>query len=577
MDRRKFLKSAAAAPAAIAATQTTAFAAGTRPSLDRDRLRRRNSDRSTVVCQNGMVCTSQPLAAMAGIDVLKAGGNCVDAAIATNAMLGLTEPGSDGIGGDLFAILWSESDQGLFGLNASGRAPYAWSLDEARARGVERIPRESPLSWTVPGCVSGWGLLNERFGKLSLAQCLESAIGYATDGFPVSPIIAATQFGDWGRDGQYPHLAGVYHPNGTVPAFGDVFQNPLLANSYRQIAAGGAAAFYEGEIAERIVAKSEELGGYMSRRDLADHRADWIDPVSVSYRDFDVWELPPNGQGIAALQILNLLEHFDFGELEPNSAEHLHLLVEAKRLAYEDRARYYADPDFEDVPVDWLISKDYAAERVKLIDPMTASRRVMPGDPELDSDTIYLTAADGDGNMISLIQSVYSNFGSAICPDGVGFAIQNRGQSFSLNPEHPNRLEPHKRPFHTIIPAFLTEAGRPVMSFGVMGGDFQPQGHVQVLMNMIDFGMSPQQAGDQPRIRHIGRASPWLGRSNDPGDLVFERDVPEDVKLALAEMGHRVERTPGAHGGYQAIWRTDDPLVYYGGSDPRKDGGALGY
>jgi len=230
-----------------------------------------------------------------------------------------------------------------------------------------------------------------------------------------------------------------------------------------------------------------------------------------------------------------------------------------------------------DVPVDWLISKDYAAERVKLIDPMAASRRVMPGDPELDSDTIYLTAADGDGNMISLIQSVYSDFGSAICPDGVGFAIQNRGQSFSLNPEHPNRLEPHKRPFHTIIPAFLTEAGRPVMSFGVMGGDFQPQGHVQVLMNLIDFGMSPQQAGDQPRVRHIGRTSPWLGRSDDPGVLVFERDVPEDVKLSLAEMGHRVGRTPGAHGGYQAIWRTDDPLVYYGGSDPRKDGGALGY
>ncbi len=390
-------------------------------------------------------------------------------------------------------------------------------------------------------------------------------------------MIAATQFGGWGRNGQYPHLAAVYHPDGKVPAFGDVFQNPLLANSYRQIAAGGAAAFYEGEIAERIVAKSTQLGGYMSRRDLADHRANWIDPVSVSYRDFDVWELPPNGQGIAALQILNLLQHFDFGELGPNSAEHLHLLVEAKRLAFEDRARYYADPDFADVPVDWLISKEYAAERVKLIDPMTASQRVMPGDPELDSDTIYLTAADGDGNMISLIQSVYSDFGSAICPDGVGFAIQNRGQSFSLNPDHPNRLEPHKRPFHTIIPAFLTEAGRPVMSFGVMGGDFQPQGHVQVLMNLIDFGMSPQQAGDQPRVRHIGRTSPWRGRSNDPGELVFERDMPEDVTRALAEMGHRIRGTRGVHGGYQAIWRTDDPLVYYGGSDPRKDGGALGY
>jgi len=277
------------------------------------------------------------------------------------------------------------------------------------------------------------------------------------------------------------------------------------------------------------------------------------------------------------LQMLNLLEHFDIGALEPNSAEHLHLIVEAKRLAYEDRARYYADPEFADVPVDWLISKDYAAERVKLIDPLTASERVTPGDPELDSDTIYMTAADGDGNMISLIQSVYSSFGSAICPDGVGFAIQNRGQAFSLDPEHPNRLEPHKRPFHTIIPAFLTEADRPMMSFGVMGGDFQPQGHTQVLMNIIDFAMSPQQAGDQPRIRHIGNSSPWTGGSNYAGQLVFERNVSEEVKLALAEMGHQVRRTLGTHGGYQAIWRTDDPLIYFGGSDPRKDGAALGY
>ena len=577
MDRRKFLKSAAAAPAAIAATQTTAFAAGTRPSLDHGQLRGRNEDRSTVVCQNGIVCASQPLAAMAGIDILKAGGNCVDAAIATNAMLGLTEPGSDGIGGDLFAILWSEQDQQLYGLNASGRAPYAWNLDEAHRLGLNRIPRESPLSWTVPGCVSGWARLNERFGKLSLAQCLESSIGYATDGFPISPVIAATQFSNWGQNGEYPHLADVYHPDGKVPSFGDVFQNPQLAYSYGQIAEGGAEAFYEGEIAERIVAKSEELGGYMSLRDLADHRADWIDPVSVNYRGFDVWELPPNGQGIVALQMLNLLEHFDIGEFEANSAEYLHLVVEAKRLAYEDRARYYADPDFARVPIDWLISKDYAAERVKLINASIASQRVVPGDPELDSDTIYMTAADSDGNMISLIQSVYSNFGSAICPDGVGFAIQNRGQAFSLDREHPNHLEPHKRPFHTIIPAFLTEADRPVMSFGVMGGDFQPQGHVQVLINMIDFGMSPQQAGDQPRIRHIGHSSPWLGRSNDPGELVFERNMQVDVKSALAEMGHRIRRAPGVHGGYQAIWRTDDPLVYYGGSDPRKDGSALGY
>ena len=576
MNRRKFLKAAGAAPAVLATAPTAALATGTRPFLDAGQLYRRNAHRSTVACQNGIVCASQPLATLVGIDILKAGGSCVDAAIATNAMLGLTEPGSDGIGGDLFAIVWSAQDQRLFGLNASGRAPYAWNLEKARALGLSRIPRESPLSWTVPGCVSGWAMLSERFGRLGLARCLEPAIDYAEQGFPLSPVIATTQFGNWTAE-RFPHLAAVYHPQGRIPRFGDVFSNPLLGRSYRQIAEGGAAAFYEGEIAERIVAKSTELDGHMALRDLAAHTANWVEPVTSSYRGFDVWELPPNGQGIAALQMLNILEHFEIAGLEHNSAEHLHLFVEAKRLAFEDRARHYADPAFADVPVEWLISKDYAAERAKLIDPESVGQPVMPGDPELDSDTIYMTAADGEGNMISLIQSVYSNFGSAICPDGVGFAIQNRGQAFSLDPDHANRLEPHKRPFHTIIPAFVTEAGRPLLSFGVMGGDFQPQGHVQVLMNLIDFRMSPQQAGDQPRVRHIGHSSPWLGHSDAAGELMFEHDLSDAVKVRLAELGHRVSPTTGAHGGYQAIWRTDDPLVYFGGSDPRKDGAAMGY
>ena len=576
MNRRKFLKAAGAAPAVLATAPTAALATGTRPFLDAGQLYRRNAHRSTVACQHGIVCASQPLATLVGIDILKAGGSCVDAAIATNAMLGLTEPGSDGIGGDLFAIVWSAQDQRLFGLNASGRAPYAWNLEKAHGLGLSSIPRESPLSWTVPGCVSGWAMLSERFGRLGLARCLEPAIDYAEQGFPLSPVIATTQFGNWTAE-RFPHLADVYHPQGHIPRFGDVFSNPLLGRSYRQIAEGGAAAFYEGEIAERIVAKSTELGGHMAVRDLAAHTAEWVEPVTSSYRGFDVWELPPNGQGIAALQMLNILEHFEIAGLEHNSAEHLHLFVEAKRLAFEDRARYYADPAFADVPVERLISKDYAAERAKLIDPESVGQPVMPGDPELDSDTIYMTAADGEGNMISLIQSVYSNFGSAICPDGVGFAMQNRGQAFSLDPEHANRLEPRKRPFHTIIPAFVTEAGRPLLSFGVMGGDFQPQGHVQVLMNLIDFRMSPQQAGDQPRVRHIGHSTPWLGRSDAAGELMFEHDLSDAVKVRLAELGHRVSPTTGAHGGYQAIWRTDDPLVYFGGSDPRKDGAAMGY
>lgn len=580
MNRRQFFQTTAAGAVLMGIAVRSAAPAGTEgkrtpPFLDLERLEARNRDRSTVVCQRGMVCSSQPLATMAGVDILKAGGNCVDAAICTNAMLGLTEPASNGIGGDLFAILWSEQDQKLYGLNASGRSPYNWSLQAALDMGLKSIPELSPLSWSVPGCVSGWGMLNERFGKLSLAQCLEAAIGYAREGFPLSPLIS-THFTAW-TDQMAPHMAAVYHPEGKVPQYGEVFRNPLLAASYEAIAKDGPAAFYEGEIAERIVAKSEELGGRMTLRDLKDHTANWVDPVSSSYRGWDVWEIPPNGQGIAVLQILNILEQFDIGSLALNSAEHLHLFVEAKKLAFEDRAIYYGDPDFADVPVEWLISKEYAKKRAALIDPKQASINVRPGEPELDSDTIYLTAADGEGNMISFIQSLYSGFGSAICPDGVGFPIQCRGRSFSLDPNHRNKLEPHKRPFHTIIPAFMTKGDRPVMSFGVMGGDFQPQGHAQVVMNMLDFGLSPQQAGDQPRIEHSG-SSPFTGGTMEGGGrLIFEKGFSDAVKEQLAAMGHVISANIDVHGGYQAIWREDDPLRYFGGSDPRKDGCAIGY
>jgi gamma-glutamyltranspeptidase/glutathione hydrolase len=537
----------------------------------------RNRNRSTVVAQNGIVCASQPLAALAGVEILKAGGNCIDAAIATNAMLGLTEPQMNGIGGDLFAILWSERDQKLYGLNASGRSPYAWSHQQAAVLGLQRIPIRSALSWTVPGCVSGWSLLAERCGRLGLARCLEPAINYAESGFPLSPIIAAAF--SWGDTEPLPDpsLGALYRPEGRVPQCGDIFRNPALARSYRAIAAGGADAFYRGEIAERIIAKSDELGGVMSLKDLADHSANWVEPLGTGYRGFDVWELPPNGQGITVLQMLNLLEHFDIGALAPNSAEQLHLFVEAKKLAYEDRARYYADPAFARVPVDWLISKDYAAERVALIDPARARLDPMPGDPPLDADTTYLTAADGEGNMISLIQSIYYGWGSTICPEGTGFAMQNRGLGFSLDPQHPNRLEPHKRPFHTIIPGFVTQAGQPVLSFGVMGGDFQPQGHCQVLMNMLDFGMSPQRAGEQPRVSHDGSSDPAGGFCTGGGVLSFEHGIGIDVKRRLLEMGHRDSGASVAVGGYQAIRRSDDPRVYFGGSDPRKDGAAIGY
>lgn len=545
-----------------------------RPFLDLGLQKDRNQNRSTVVARHGMVCASQPLAAMAGIDILKAGGNCIDAAIATNAMLGLVEPASNGIGGDLFALVWIEQDKKLYGLNASGRAPYDWDLEAAHALQLKSIPGNSPLAWSVPGCVSGWDALSSRFGRLPLARCLAPAIETAREGYPLSPIIS-THF-TW-PDALVPHMAKVYHPGGKVPRYGDIFSNPMLAKRLEEIAKGGAKAYYEGEIAEKIVAKSTELGGKMSLRDLKDHTADWVEPVSSAYRGWDVWEIPPNGQGICVLQILNILENFDIAALAPNSAEHLHLFIEAKKLAYEDRALYYADPTFAEVPVSWLISKAYAKKRAALIDPKKASVAPRPGNPVLDKDTIYCCAADGEGNMISYIQSNYAGFGSRICPDDCGFVMQNRGESFSLDPNHRNRLEPHKRPFHTIIPAFMTKDAKPVMAFGVMGGDFQPQGHSQVVMNMIDFGLAPQQAGEQPRVSHSGSSDPNDGLATGGGKVELEKGFPEEVRAELAAMGHNIASSQGANGGYQAIWREDAPLRYFGGSDPRLDGAALGY
>lgn len=574
MSRRDFLKMTGAA-SALAMAGFPGRASQAQPPMDLGRLKARNRDRSTVVAQHGIVCTAQPLATMAGIDVLKSGGNCIDAAICANAMLGLTEAAACGIGGDLFAILWIEKDKKLYGLNASGRAPYAWSLNEANKREVKKISRTTPLSWSVPGCVSGWGMLSERFGKKSLADCMAASVQYAHQGFPLSPIIS-TYFSAW-PSAMAPHMADVYHPDGKVPRYGEIFKNPLLGKAYEAIGKDGPAAFYEGYIAEAIVAKSKELDGVMAMKDLADHTANWVEPVSTNYRGYDVWEIPPNGQGIAALQMLNILQNFDLGELKPNSVQHLHLLAEAKKLAFEDRAIYYADPEFADVPLEWLISKEYGKKRAKLIDEDQARRDVPYGDPKLDSDTTFLTAADSEGNMISLIQSNYSGFGSTICPDGVGFVMQNRGEAFSLDPKHRNHLEPHKRPFHTIIPAFMTKDEQPLMAFGVMGGDFQPQGHSQIVMNIVDFGMSVQQAGDQPRLGHNGSSSPWGGAMKDGGTLEFEHGIGDSVKVGLAEMGHNISSKASALGGYQSVWREDDPLVYFGGSDPRKDGCAIGW
>ena len=542
--------------------------------IDSNLIANRNQNRSTVVCQHGIVCSSQPLASMAGLDILKAGGNAIDAAICTNAMLSLVEPMMCGPGGDLFAIVWDAKERTLHGLNASGRSPYDWSLEKAHELGLKGIPIYGPLSWSVPGCVSGWAALQKKLGRFDLAKVLEAPIAYARSGFPASPIIA--QSWAFGAESN-PALARTFMPEGKPVRFGDMFRNEDLARFFEALAKDGADAFYKGDIAERIVKFSQANGGRFSMRDFNEHAANWVEPVSTNYRGYDVWELPPNGQGIAALQMLNLLEHFDIGSMKPNSAEHLHLFIEAKKLAFEDRAVYYADMDFADVPVKELISKQYAQQRVKLIDPRRAAQNVAPGRLKGASDTTYLTTADKDGNMVSLIQSIFHLWGSSWVPDGLGFCLQNRGQLFSLNPKDRNRLEPHKRPFHTIIPAFMTQKGNPVFSFGVMGGDFQPQGQVQVLMNIIDFGFSPQQAGEQPRVQHSESSTPTGQKMTAGGSVSFEPRIGEDVKRALASMGHKLNSGLDVFGGYQGIWRRENPMRYFGGSDPRKDGCAIGF
>jgi len=538
-----------------------------------------HQSRSMVIAKHGVVATSHPLAAQAGLDVLKSGGNAVDAAIAVNAMLGVVEPMSCGIGGDLFAIVWDAKTQKLYGLNASGRSPKKLTLLVFVDKGLKEIPEYGPLSWSVPGCVDGWHELNARFGAKRLRELLQPAIDTAEQGYPVSEIIAAGWRGSEKRLKEWPDSARVYLPQGRGPETGEIVTLPELAATYRAIAAGGRDAFYRGPIAQEIVKFSIEHGGYFSLPDFAEHTSDWIDPVSTTYRGYTVWELPPNGQGIAALEMLNLLEGYDLKSLGPNSAEYVHLFVEAKKLAFADRARFYADMAFANVPVAELISKEYAAKRRPLIQPGKAAVDVPAGDPKLArADTVYLTVVDKDRNCCSLIQSLYHGFGSQVVPGKVGFALQNRGNLFALDPQHANRLEPGKRPFHTIIPAMVTKDGKPWFCFGVMGGDMQAQGHVQILVNMIDFGMNPQAAGDAARIQHTGSPTPTgLPGEPDGGKVLLESGFPADTRAKLAEWGHHFKDGKGSFGGYQGILIDWDHGVLHGATDSRKDGAAVGY
>ena len=534
------------------------------------------STRSEVIAENGMVATSHPLATQVGIDILKAGGNAIDAAIAANAAIGLMEPTGNGIGGDLFAIIWIQKDKRLYGLNASGRSPKNLTLDYFKENNIIKIPAYGPLPVSVPGCVDGWFEMHDKFGKINMQKILNPAIKYAENGFPVTELVSYYMEIADKNFNKYPNFKETYYINESTPKKGEIFKNPDLARTLKLIAKKGRKGFYEGKVAQTISDFIAEQGGFLSFNDLKNHKSVWIDPVSTNYRGYDVWELPPNGQGIAALQILNLLENFDIKSMGFGSADYIHHFTEAKKIAYADRAKYYADMDFNNIPVEYLISKEYADIRRIEIHPDRVARNVIAGEIE-NGDTIYLTTADSEGNMVSLIQSNYRGMGSGMVPPGLGFMLQDRGEMFSLEEGHFNVYEPEKRPFHTIIPAFITKDNKPYISFGLMGGGMQPQGHAQIVINLIDFDMNLQEAGDAPRIRHLSNQQPTGGIMIDGGELSLESGFDYKEIRQLMELGHKVIFNLGSFGGYQAIMYDDKMGVYFGASESRKDGSAMGY
>lgn len=587
--------------------------AGLRLHAQIDRITGKNfATRSEVLARHGMVCTSVPAATEVGIDILKRGGSAVDAAIAANATLGLMEPVSNGIGGDLFAIVYSAKENKLYGINGSGRSPLALSYDQMKSELArlhrETIPPVGMLPISVPGTVDAWAELHKRFGKLKLSDDLAPAIRYAEEGFPVTELIAYY----WAFGPRlYKGLPGAFletytlDGKGRTPAKGDIFKNPALAKTLRLIAEKGRDAFYKGEIADKVDEFMRANGGLLRKPDFEKHTSTWVEPVSTSYRGYDVFELPPNGQGIAALQMLNILEGFDLRAMGRNSPETLHTMIEAKKIAWADRAKFYADPAFAKIPLAGLLSKSYAAERRKLIDPNHATKKIEAGNPKNgvgapprrsaetsargragsssvidDGDTIYLCTADDEGNMVSLIQSNYRGMGSGIVVPGLGFMFQDRGELFSMDPSHANVYAPGKRPFHTIIPGFVMKDGKPWEAFGVMGGGMQPQGHVQVLTNQIDFGLNVQEAGDASRWQHEDDNEPTGEKMTESGGYVeVESGIPYETVRELRKKGHDMRFGVGGYGGYQAIRveMHDGQRVYLGASESRKDGMAAGY
>lgn len=532
------------------------------------------ASRSEVIAQNGMVATSHPLASQIGLDILKSGGNAIDAAIAANIALGLMEPTGNGIGGDLFVIIWDAKTKKLYGLNASGPAPKDITIKYFKDKGIDKIPSYGPLPVSVPGVVDGWIKLHERFGKTNFESLFEPTIKYAQNGFPITETVAYYLELSSERYKEYPNFKEVWMPSNLTLKKGDVFKNPALAKTLQNIAKNKRSSFYEGEIAKIMSDFVISNGGFLTREDLAEFHSEWVEPLSTNYRGYDIWELPPNGQGIAALQILNLLEKYDIRNMGLQSSEYIHLFTEAKKLAFADRAKFYADPNFNNIDINYLISKEYADKRRKLIHPLKASLSDDPG-ILIEGDTIYLTTADQEGNMVSLIQSNYRGMGSGMVPPGLGFMLQNRGELFNLDNNHANALVGGKRPFHTIIPAFITKNNKPFVSFGVMGGATQPQAHAQIAINIIDFDLNLQEAGDAPRIVHSGSSQPTGESMINGGYLSLESSFKDIIIEELEKKGHVIEYQKGIFGGYQAIMYKDG--VYYGASESRKDGHAVGF
>ena len=523
--------------------------------------------RSPAVGRRGMIATSQTLSSAAGLNVLQAGGNAIDAAVTAAAVLAVIEPSMNGIGGDLLSLVYDATTKTVYGLDSTGRSAHAASPAEYATRGVTEMPTRGPLVVDVPGIVEGWHQLLKRFGTIDLGTALAPAIAFARDGFPVAELVANDWIANEATLAADPPTAATFLPNGAPPKMGEIFANPRLARSLEAIAKEGRDAFYTGSIARAIVADMRSRNGLLDLRDFADHQADWVEPISTNYRGYDVLEMPPSTQGFVALEMLNIMEGFDIAALGHNSADYLHVVSEAKRIAFADRGAFLADRDhMPKGALQRLISKDYAASRRREINMSKAATNPSPDFAGVDhGDTIYLTAADGHGNVISFIQSLFSGFGAGFVAGDTGITMHNRGAGFTLQPGHPNEIGPHKRPLHTLVPAMLAKNGRPLMAFGVMGGDNQAQAHAQIVANVVDFGMHVQEAGDAARVRHMGQ------------ELAVESGFGEEVRRALEAKGHVVVDGRGAMGGYQAIWIDHESGVLLGGSDLRKDGLAIGW